>query len=286
MGQGLLKGTQNQLMFLPVKHTDFIFSILAEEWGFVGCAIVLILFTSLFLRGLSAVGKARDNFGALLAFGCTMVLFWHVVINVGMVTGLLPVVGVPLSFVSYGGSSLPAGWCSVSARRGHGACGRVSVRGLELRESGITGQIIVLFDRTGPDDYFTHSLTPVVHDIKTARMFSEAAMLRGAVLDIHVKLDTGMARMGLENSADVFEIASMGGLRIAGLMSHFANADMADPEFTAEQLKKFNGIRDTLFKKGISPMCHIANSAAALKCAEARLDAVRPGIALYGCSPV
>lgn len=114
LGQGLLKGTQNQLMFLPVKHTDFIFSILAEEWGFVGCAIVLILFTSLFLRGLSAVGKARDNFGALLAFGCTMVLFWHVVINVGMVTGLLPVVGVPLSFVSYGGSSLLVSFLSVA----------------------------------------------------------------------------------------------------------------------------------------------------------------------------
>jgi rod shape determining protein RodA len=113
-GQGLLKGTQNQLMFLPVKHTDFIFSILAEEWGFVGCAAVLLLFTALFLRGLSVVGKARDNFGALLAFGCTAVIFWHVVINVGMVMGLLPVVGVPLSFLSYGGSSLLVSFLSVS----------------------------------------------------------------------------------------------------------------------------------------------------------------------------
>ncbi len=113
-GQGLLKGTQNQLMFLPVKHTDFIFSILAEEWGFVGCAAVLLLFTAFFLRGMSVVGKARDNFGALLAFGCTMVIFWHVVINVGMVTGLLPVVGVPLSFLSYGGSSLLVSFLSVA----------------------------------------------------------------------------------------------------------------------------------------------------------------------------
>jgi rod shape determining protein RodA len=113
-GQGLLKGTQNQLMFLPVKHTDFIFSILAEEWGFVGCAAVLLLFTALFLRGMSVVGKARDNFGALLAFGCTAVIFWHVVINVGMVTGLLPVVGVPLSFLSYGGSSLLVSFLSVA----------------------------------------------------------------------------------------------------------------------------------------------------------------------------
>jgi rod shape determining protein RodA len=113
-GQGLLKGTQNQLMFLPVKHTDFIFSILAEEWGFVGCAAVLLLFTALFLRGMSVVGKARDNFGALLAFGCTAVIFWHVVINVGMVMGLLPVVGVPLSFLSYGGSSLLVSFLSVA----------------------------------------------------------------------------------------------------------------------------------------------------------------------------
>jgi rod shape determining protein RodA len=113
-GQGLLKGTQNQLMFLPVKHTDFIFSILAEEWGFVGCAAVLLLFTGLLLRGMSVVGKARDNFGALLAFGCTVVIFWHVVINVGMVTGLLPVVGVPLSFLSYGGSSLLVSYLSVA----------------------------------------------------------------------------------------------------------------------------------------------------------------------------
>ena len=113
-GQGFLKGTQNQLMFLPVKHTDFIFSILAEEWGFVGCAVVLLLFTGLFLRGMSVVGKARDNFGALLAFGCTAVVFWHVVINVGMVMGLLPVVGVPLSFLSYGGSSLLVSFLSIA----------------------------------------------------------------------------------------------------------------------------------------------------------------------------
>jgi len=106
LGKGFLQGTQNQLMFLPVKHTDFIFSILAEEWGFIGCTIVLTLFMALFLRGLAVAGRARDGFGSLLAFGCTAVLFWHVTINVGMVMGLLPVVGVPLSFLSYGGSSL------------------------------------------------------------------------------------------------------------------------------------------------------------------------------------
>lgn len=114
LGKGFLKGTQNQLMFLPVKHTDFIFSILAEEWGFLGCILVLALYCTLFFRGLAIVGKARDDFGALMAFGCTAVLFWHVVINVGMVMGLLPVVGVPLSFLSYGGSSLLSSFLAVS----------------------------------------------------------------------------------------------------------------------------------------------------------------------------
>ncbi len=113
-GKGFLQGTQNQLMFLPVKHTDFVFSILAEEWGFMGCAVVLGLFSILFLRGMSIAGKARDNFGTLLAFGCTASFFWHVTINVGMVMGLLPVVGVPLSFLSYGGSALISSFLAVS----------------------------------------------------------------------------------------------------------------------------------------------------------------------------
>jgi rod shape determining protein RodA len=113
-GKGFLQGTQNQLMFLPVKHTDFIFAILAEEWGFVGCAVVLILFLGLFLRGMTVAGKARDNFGTLLAFGCTVSFFWHVTINVAMVMGLLPVVGVPLSFLSYGGSALLSSFLAIS----------------------------------------------------------------------------------------------------------------------------------------------------------------------------
>ncbi len=113
-GKGFLKGSQNQLMFLPVKHTDFIFAILAEEWGFIGCAVVLILFSALFLRGATIAGNARDDFGTLLAFGCTVSFFWHVVVNVGMVMGLLPVVGVPLSFLSYGGSALFSSFVALS----------------------------------------------------------------------------------------------------------------------------------------------------------------------------
>jgi rod shape determining protein RodA len=113
-GKGFLEGTQNQLMFLPVKHTDFIFSILAEEFGFVGCALALLLFTALFVRGLTIAGESRDKFGAILAFGCVSLLFWHVIINVAMVSGLAPVVGAPLSFMSYGGSSLVVSFMSVA----------------------------------------------------------------------------------------------------------------------------------------------------------------------------
>ena len=114
-GKGFLQGTQNQLMFLPVNHTDFIFSILAEEWGFAGCITVFGLFTALFLRGLSVAARARDDFGTLLAFGCTASFFWHFIINVGMTMGILPVVGVPLTFLSYGGSSLLASFLAISA---------------------------------------------------------------------------------------------------------------------------------------------------------------------------
>jgi rod shape determining protein RodA len=113
-GKGFLKGTQNQLMFLPVKHTDFIFAILAEEWGFVGCMAVLVLFSVLLLRGIGIAAKARDSFGALITFGCAILIFWHVLINVAMVMGLVPVVGVPLSFLSYGGSSLLSSFLAVA----------------------------------------------------------------------------------------------------------------------------------------------------------------------------
>ncbi|MCA1961745.1 MAG: rod shape-determining protein RodA [Desulfomonile sp.] len=113
-GKGFLEGTQNQLMFLPVKHTDFIFSVLAEEWGFAGSLAILVLFGALFMRGLSITAHARDTFGVLAAFGCTALFFWHVTINVGMVTGLVPVVGVPLNFMSYGGSSLLMSFMAVA----------------------------------------------------------------------------------------------------------------------------------------------------------------------------
>ncbi|MBI5286310.1 MAG: rod shape-determining protein RodA [Deltaproteobacteria bacterium] len=106
LGKGFGNGTQAQLKFLPEHHTDFVFSVLAEEWGFVGSVITLGLYLILFLWGLKATREAKDRFGTLLAFGISSMFFWHIAINIGMVTGLLPVVGVPLPFISYGGSFL------------------------------------------------------------------------------------------------------------------------------------------------------------------------------------
>jgi rod shape determining protein RodA len=105
-GRGFLKGTQNALSFLPEQHTDFIFSVLAEEWGFIGSSVVILMFLFLIIWGLNVANGCRDNFGTILAVGITAMIAWQVVINIGMVMGLMPVVGVPLPFVSYGGSSI------------------------------------------------------------------------------------------------------------------------------------------------------------------------------------
>lgn len=105
-GKGFLKGTQNALSFLPEQHTDFIVSVLAEEWGLVGCSILLILYFIMLFWGLNISYNCRNMFGSILAFGITAMIFWQIFINIAMVMGLMPVVGVPLPLVSYGGSSV------------------------------------------------------------------------------------------------------------------------------------------------------------------------------------
>lgn len=105
-GKGFLKGTQTRLHFLPEQHTDFAFSVLAEEWGLVGSAAVLLIYLFMILWGLNIAKNSKDRFGSMIAVGIVAIIFWQVVINVGMVTGLLPVVGIPLVLFSYGGSSL------------------------------------------------------------------------------------------------------------------------------------------------------------------------------------
>ncbi len=105
-GKGFLKGTQTRLHFLPEQHTDFAFSVLAEEWGFIGSIILLLLYLFLILWAISIARNSKERFGSVIAIGLIAMVFWQVIINVGMVTGLLPVVGIPLVLFSYGGSSL------------------------------------------------------------------------------------------------------------------------------------------------------------------------------------
>jgi rod shape determining protein RodA len=105
-GQGYLHGSQAQLSFLPEKHTDFAFTMLAEELGFVGAVSVLTLFLAAILLGLVVALRAPSQYGRLLAAGVVLNLFIYVAINVSMVTGLIPVVGVPLPLISYGGTAM------------------------------------------------------------------------------------------------------------------------------------------------------------------------------------
>lgn len=106
VGKGFRKGTQSQLEFLPERHTDFIFSVLSEEHGFIGSITTIGLFAILFLLGTRIASQARDKAGSVLVIGIMGILFWHMFINIGMVIGLLPIVGVPLPLLSYGGSSM------------------------------------------------------------------------------------------------------------------------------------------------------------------------------------
>ncbi len=104
-GKGWTSGTQSHLEFLPEPHTDFIFSVLAEEFGFIGVLAILILYAGIVLRSLYLASRCRDAFGRLLAGAMVFMFFVYLAVNVGMVSGLLPVVGVPLPLISYGGTS-------------------------------------------------------------------------------------------------------------------------------------------------------------------------------------
>jgi rod shape determining protein RodA len=105
-GKGWLNGTQSQLDFLPERHTDFIFAVLSEEFGLIGVLMLMALYLFIIARGLYIATRAQDTFTRLLAGSLTLVFFVYLFVNTGMVTGLLPVVGVPLPLVSYGGTSL------------------------------------------------------------------------------------------------------------------------------------------------------------------------------------
>jgi rod shape determining protein RodA len=105
-GKGWLQGTQSQLEFIPERHTDFIFSVFSEEFGLFGVLLLMALYIFIVARGLYIAVKAQETFGKLLAGSITMTFFVYVFVNIGMVSGLLPVVGVPLPLISYGGTSM------------------------------------------------------------------------------------------------------------------------------------------------------------------------------------
>jgi len=106
LGKGLFAGTQGQLSFVPEHCTDFIFTVLAEEFGLIGSAVLLGLFAFILYRGVKIAKTSKDLFGSLLAIGITGMIFFHVIVNIGMTLGVMPITGIPLTFVSYGGSAL------------------------------------------------------------------------------------------------------------------------------------------------------------------------------------
>jgi len=161
---------------------------------------------------------------------------------------------------------------------------------VQLRNAGIQSPILVLFDRENLDEYFDFHLIPVISDIKTAESFSQMARKRSAEVPVHIKIDTGMGRLGLRGKNvihDLITISELGGIRVDGLLSHFSEADLADRSYANRQLKKFIHIKKVLIEKTKRPVfTHIANSSAILTFRESYLDGVRPGIALYGYSPL
>lgn len=105
LGKGYLEGSQSKLNFLPEQHTDFALSVFAEEWGFIGSVLLIALYFGFIFLALNIAIRSKEKFGTLLGFGIVAMIFWQLVINTCMVLGLLPVVGVPLPLISYGGSS-------------------------------------------------------------------------------------------------------------------------------------------------------------------------------------
>ncbi|MFW6022152.1 MAG: rod shape-determining protein RodA [Halanaerobiaceae bacterium] len=106
LGKGLFSGTQNQLRFLPEKHTDFIFSVIGEEFGYIGVILIILLYAFLLWQIYNVALDARDNYGRLVAVGVGTMFFFHIIENIGMTMGLMPITGLPLPFISYGGSSM------------------------------------------------------------------------------------------------------------------------------------------------------------------------------------
>jgi len=161
--------------------------------------------------------------------------------------------------------------------------------GIKLREAGIRSPILILFDKYGPAEFFEYRLIPVIHDLQTAKRLADEARRREHPLDVHLKIDTGMGRLGLCDKGEIEQvmgISKMGYLNVRGLMSHFSDSDISDKSFALAQIGKFHEARELVLREAGRPfLCHMANSAATISLPDAYFDAVRPGLMLYGYSP-
>ena len=137
-GEGFMRGTQNQFLFVPDQHSDFPFAVFAQDWGFLGCLVLIAFYTFLVLWAVRIAATAKDRFGAVLAIGVGALVFWHAFFNLGMVTGLLPVVGVTLPLFSAGGSSV------VTIMLGIGLLMNVSMRRFHVSPAHGTGLLASL----------------------------------------------------------------------------------------------------------------------------------------------
>jgi alanine racemase len=156
-----------------------------------------------------------------------------------------------------------------------------------LREAGIRKPLMVLFD-PDPDEVFQYNLIPVVNDFRTARRLSKAAVARDIKLPLHVKVDTGMGRLGIISDPEkvILDIAELRNITVEGLMSHLSESESAENDFSVRQISLLTGLRSALAEKGLDvPYCHMANSGGIINLSESRLDAVRPGLMLYGYRP-
>ena len=157
---------------------------------------------------------------------------------------------------------------------------------IALRESGIKAPITVFFDRDNIDECIRYKLTPTVFDLSAARKINAKARKLNKKIPVHIKVDTGMGRIGFTMDSalkEISAIASLTNIRLEGIMSHFSDADLKDKKFAKLQLKNFNSLITSLKNKKITfKHHHMANSAAVLSMPESHFDMVRPGIMLYG----
>lgn len=221
------------------------------------------------------------NRGALVEID--LLAITHNLREVKRVVGGLPVIAV-VKADAYGHGGVEVS--RVFEKQGVHALATAFVgEALRLREAGIRTPILVLFDRSDIKSFFHYNLTPVIHDLQTLKAFSKEAGKRGRVKDVHIKVDTGMGRMGFTFEKDALKAVELSNINITGLMSHFSEADLLDTGYAQMQLNKFLEVKAVFNKKGLKPLCHMANSAAVMSFKDSHLDAVRPGLMLYGCSP-